>query len=110
MLGYRALKLKVDEQSGPAEVARIRREMLAIKERGGFAGSLDEFFEALTWRQLGLHSKRIVLLNTEGYWDPLAGLVDHVISEGFADASLRDYISIAPDVAALETTLRAALS
>jgi uncharacterized protein (TIGR00730 family) len=76
----------------------------------GGAGSLDEFFEALTWRQLGLHSKRIVLLNTEGYWDPLAGLVDHVISEGFADASLRDYISIAPDVAALETTLRAALS
>jgi uncharacterized protein (TIGR00730 family) len=52
----------------------------------GGAGSLDEFFEALTWRQLGLHSKRIVLLNTEGYWDPLTGLVDHVISEGFADA------------------------
>ena len=76
----------------------------------GGAGSLDEFFEALTWRQLGLHSKRIVLLNTEDYWDPLAGLVDHVISEGFADASLHDYISIAPDVAALETTLRAALS
>ena len=76
----------------------------------GGAGSLDEFFEALTWRQLGLHSKRIVLLNSEGYWDPLAGLVDHVIDEGFADASLKDYISIAPDVAALETTLRAALS
>jgi len=38
----------------------------------GGAGSLDEFFEALTWRQLGLHEKPIVLLNTNGYWDPLA--------------------------------------
>ena len=45
----------------------------------GGAGSLDEFFEALTWRQLGLHEKPIVLLNTNGYWDPLAGLIDHVI-------------------------------
>jgi uncharacterized protein (TIGR00730 family) len=76
----------------------------------GGAGSLDEFFEALTWRQLGLHDKPIVLLNVDGFWDPLSGLLDHVVAQGFADASLLDYISTVPDVAALETTLRSALS
>jgi uncharacterized protein (TIGR00730 family) len=76
----------------------------------GGAGSLDEFFEALTWRQLGLHEKPIILLNVDGYWDPLSNLMDHIVAQGFADASLLDYISTVPDVAALETTLRAALS
>jgi len=61
----------------------------------GGAGSLDEFFEVLTWRQLGLHAKPIVLLNVAGYWDPLIGLVDHVIAQGFADASLAGFFSIA---------------
>ena len=59
---------------------------------------------------VGSGDNAFMMVGAEGYWDPLAGLVDHVISEGFADASLRDYISIDPDVAALETTLRAALS
>ncbi|MDG1116978.1 MAG: TIGR00730 family Rossman fold protein, partial [Flavimaricola sp.] len=40
----------------------------AIVMLAGGAGSLDEFFEVLTWRQLGLHDKPVVLLNTEGYW------------------------------------------
>ena len=37
----------------------------------GGAGSLDELFEVLTWRQLGLHEKPIYIVNTNGYWDPL---------------------------------------
>ena len=61
----------------------------------GGAGSLDEFFEVLTWAQLGLHAKRIVLLDTEGYWGPLLALIDHVIAEGFADASLRALFEVA---------------
>ena len=54
-------------------------------------------FEVLTWRQLGLHEKPMVLVNTHGYWDPLIALVDHVIESGFADANLRDYFTVAPD-------------
>jgi len=76
----------------------------------GGAGSLDEFFEVLTWRQLGLHQKPIFLLDTDGYWQPLLKLMDHVVNEGFADASLLGYISIISDVAALEAALRDALS
>ncbi|GHF44870.1 LOG family protein [Seohaeicola zhoushanensis] len=61
----------------------------------GGAGSLDEFFEVLTWAQLRLHAKPIVILNTEGYWDPLLKLIDHVIDQGFADASLARLIQVA---------------
>jgi uncharacterized protein (TIGR00730 family) len=61
----------------------------------GGAGSLDEFFEVLTWAQLGLHSKPIVLLNVAGYWDPLIGLIGHVIDRGFANPSLRDLFTLA---------------
>ncbi|GAB5431584.1 MAG: TIGR00730 family Rossman fold protein [Epibacterium sp.] len=53
----------------------------------GGMGSLDELFEAITWRQLGLHNKPIVVLNTEGYWEPLRALITHVVEEGFADAA-----------------------
>lgn len=50
----------------------------------GGMGSLDELFEAITWRQLGLHDKPIVILNTKGYWTPLRTLIDHIVQEGFA--------------------------
>lgn len=60
----------------------------------GGAGSLDELFEVLTWRQLGLHDKPILILNTEGYWDPLLTLVDHVIAQGFADPSLGGFLTV----------------
>jgi uncharacterized protein (TIGR00730 family) len=76
----------------------------------GGAGSLDEFFEVLTWAQIGLHGKPIFLLDVGGYWQPLLALIDHVIAEGFADASLRGHFTVAPDVAGLETALLARLA
>lgn len=75
----------------------------------GGAGSLDEFFEVLTWAQIGLHEKPIFLLDTEGYWQPLRALIDHVIAEGFASPDLRALFTAVPDVAAAEAALRAAL-
>ena len=81
----------------------------AIVVMPGGAGSLDEFFEVLTWRQLGLHKKPILLLNTNGYWDPLIHLVNHVIDQGFAEASLLDFVQPVADVdealAALDNAL-----
>ncbi|NHB78347.1 TIGR00730 family Rossman fold protein [Rhodobacter calidifons] len=75
----------------------------------GGAGSLDEFFEVLTWAQIGLHGKPILLLDVAGYWQPLVGLIDHVIAEGFADVSLKRHFRVVPDVAALEAALAEAL-
>jgi uncharacterized protein (TIGR00730 family) len=79
----------------------------AIVVLPGGAGSLDEFFEVLTWAQIGLHRKPIFLLDVAGYWQPLLALLDHMIAHGFADASLRALFRSLPDVAALETTLAA---
>ncbi len=78
----------------------------AIVVLPGGAGSLDEFFEVLTWRQIGLHEKPIFLLDTAGYWGPLIQVIDHVIAGGFADASLRGFVQVFEDpgplIAALE--------
>lgn len=71
----------------------------------GGAGSLDEFFEVLTWRQIGLHDKPIFLLNTEGYWDPLIQLLKHTISEGFAEDTILSFVTVVSDVDALEAAL-----
>ncbi len=49
----------------------------------GGLGTLDETFEILTWKQLNLHDKPIVLLNSDGYWDHFVHLVEHQVREGF---------------------------
>ena len=76
----------------------------------GGAGSLDEFFEVLTWAQLGLHSRPIIVANIEGYWQPMLTMVDHVIASGFADASLRSLFCVTHTVDEIETLLRSALN
>ena len=76
----------------------------------GGAGSLDELMEALTWRQLGLHEKPIFLVNTDSYWDPLMQLMSHIVTRGFADASLLDYVELLPDTPATLSALKRAFS
>ncbi|WP_372885871.1 TIGR00730 family Rossman fold protein [Shimia sp.] len=82
----------------------------AIVVLPGGAGSLDEFFEVLTWRQLGLHDKPIYLVSIEAYWAPLMALVRHVIDQGFADDSLLDFVQVVGDVETLEAALVADFS
>ena len=76
----------------------------------GGAGSLDEFFEALTWRQLGLHDKPIVLMDVSGYWGPLKALLDSIVTHGFASESLLDFVQSGADTAEVMSLLRRALS
>ena len=66
----------------------------------GGAGSLDEFFEVLTWRQLGKHAKPIVVINTDGYWDKLVALIEHIVEQDFASASLLEFFTVVGDVPA----------
>ncbi len=80
----------------------------AIAVLPGGAGSLDELFEAVTWRQIGLHTKPIFLLNTDGYWTPLLSMIRQIIAEGFAEPELGDYVVTVPDVPSLQAGLRAA--
>lgn len=81
----------------------------AIVVLPGGAGTLDEFFEVVTWAQIGLHRKPVVLVDQNGFWQPLLGLIGHVIDQGFAPAMLRDLVTVVPDVAMLEVALAAHL-
>jgi uncharacterized protein (TIGR00730 family) len=72
----------------------------------GGPGSLDELFEALTWRQLGLHDKPIVVVNVGGYWDKLRALLEQVVEQGFADQSLSSFVTWVEDADAAIATLR----
>jgi uncharacterized protein (TIGR00730 family) len=60
---------------------------------GGF-GTMDEMFEIITWKQLRFHEKPIVILNNEGYWDPLVTLMENIINNGFARPETRDLYSV----------------
>ena len=68
----------------------FRRKRIMIDRSDGFVilpggfGTLDEFFEVLTWKQLGLHDKPVVVLDSGGFWTPLLGLLDHLRVEEFA--------------------------
>jgi uncharacterized protein (TIGR00730 family) len=71
----------------------------------GGIGTLDETFESLTWRQLGLHDKPIFLVDVAGYWQPLAELLDHIVGHGFAAPLVPRLIEIVPDVVGLMVAL-----
>ena len=64
----------------------------------GGLGTLDEAFEMLTWRQLRLHDKPIILIDIDGYWQPLLKLIDHVIEQGFATAASRRLFTVVSEV------------
>ena len=49
----------------------------------GGIGTMEEFFEVLSWAQLGIHAKPCGLLNVSGYYDPLIQFLDHAVSEDF---------------------------
>ena len=66
---------------------------------GGF-GTLEEFLEVLTLRQLGYHNKPIALVNTSGFYDPLLALFEHFYEARFAHEHNRTLYHVAPDPAA----------
>ncbi len=71
---------------------------------GGY-GTLEEFFEVLTWAQIGLHRKPIGLLNARGYYDPLLEMIEHVRAEGFIYAEHTGLFSAAEQPEALLAAL-----
>jgi uncharacterized protein (TIGR00730 family) len=64
---------------------------------GGF-GTLEEFFEILTWGQLGLHRKPVGLLNVNGFYDPLNILAKTMVEKGFLREANRKMLLISDDI------------
>ncbi|NTW53122.1 MAG: TIGR00730 family Rossman fold protein [Chlorobiaceae bacterium] len=76
---------------------------------GGF-GTLDELMEILTWKHLGHHSKPIILLNTNGFWEQLLLFFERIAAEGMVGADYRAYFQVcrnAEEILGLIDTLNA---
>ncbi len=76
------------------ESMHIRKQMMfersdAFVVLPGGIGTLDETFEMITWRQLRLHDRPVVVVDVAGYWQPYAQMIDHIIGQGFAGAEIR---------------------
>lgn len=79
-------------------MADIARGFVALP---GGVGTLDELFEILAWAQLSIHDHPIGLLNTDGFYDPLLALLDHMEREGFLRISPGDALVVDADPASL---------
>jgi uncharacterized protein (TIGR00730 family) len=63
----------------------------------GGIGTMEEFFEVLSWAQLGLHDKPCGLLNVSGYYDPLIQFLDHAVNDDFIKARHRALMLVDED-------------
>jgi uncharacterized protein (TIGR00730 family) len=73
----------------------------------GGIGTLEEVIEMLSWSQLGLHRKPIGLLDVDGFWGPLVGLLDHMTAEKFVGLDHRRLLLSSDDPIALLDAMEA---
>jgi len=71
---------------------------------GGF-GTMDEMFEIITWKQLKLHNKPIIIFNHHGYWNHLVALMDNIIAKRFAKSEVATYYKVVDDLPSLMEAL-----
>jgi hypothetical protein len=90
-----------------ARKARMTAESDAFIALPGGFGTLDELFEALTWAQLGLHTRPLGLLNVDGFWDPLVATVERQVAAGFVTPADRARLSVESEPDALLDALGA---
>jgi uncharacterized protein (TIGR00730 family) len=64
---------------------------------GGF-GTLEEFFEMLTWAQLGLHKKPVAILNVGGFYDSLISLVQTMVDKGFLKKANQEMLLVSDNI------------
>lgn len=80
-----------------------RKQLMAEKSDAiiclpGGVGTWEEFFESLTWNQLGLQSKPIIILNIENYYSTLKDFVEHAVHEGFLPRSTSNELIFANSI------------
>ncbi len=95
-LGVQSMVVVDDMHARKREM--IQRSDAFVVLPGGL-GTLDESFEVLTWKRLGLHAKPVIIVNVAGYWTPLLTLLDHMIDAGFAHPFDRSNHVVVRDVA-----------
>ena len=82
-VGHRGVTEMIVVDSMHARKRRMAEISDAFCALPGGLGTLDETFEIITWKQLGLHDKPVVLVNLDGFWDPLLALLAHQLEAGY---------------------------
>lgn len=100
--GCTELRIVDSMHTRKAMMAELSDAFLAMP---GGVGTFEEFFEAITWTQLGLHKKACGLLNVAGFYTPLAVFIDQAVSEGFIRPIHRTAIVVDDDPVRLLDTL-----
>lgn len=90
--GLTSLELVGTMHERKARINELSDVLLALP---GGHGTLDELMEAVTWAQIGLHSKPCILVNTIGYWDGLLRFLDFTVTAGFVKAKDRALLRVA---------------
>ena len=97
-LGVSDLRVVGSLHQRKATMAELSDAFIALP---GGLGTLEELFEVYTWSQLGLHAKPCALLNVAGYFDALAGFLDHAVAERFVTQHHRETLIVEEDPRAL---------
>lgn len=100
--GITDLRIVDSMHSRKAMMADLADAFIAMP---GGVGTFEEFFEAITWTQLGLHLKPCALLNSAGFYSPLAAFIDQAVTEGFIKPVHRAAIVVDDDPERLLNTL-----
>lgn len=93
------------------ETMHTRKQIMAEKSDAVIAlpggwGTLDELFEILTWRQLGLHKMPIGVLNTNGFYDDLLKMLEKMVSEGFLKEANLKFLIVDDNIESLLEKLK----
>ena len=97
----------VDTMHQRKQIMYQRSDVFVIMP-GGF-GTMDEMFEILTWKQLQLHDKPIIICNIDGYWDHLVALMNNIVATGFAAPVVATYYQVVDSVEALLEAIEVAV-
>ena len=90
--GLTALEMVPTMHERKARMAVLADAFLVLP--GGY-GTLDELMEAVTWAQLGMHTKPCILINTAGYWNGLLAFLDSTVEAGFLKSENRQLLLVA---------------
>jgi uncharacterized protein (TIGR00730 family) len=102
--GIRNLIVVASMHQRTSQMADLSDGFIALP---GGIGTLEGFFEVLTWGQLGIHTKPSGILNVEGYFNALSEFLDHAVQEGFLTEMHRDAIAVDSDPHRLLDRMRA---
>ena len=91
--GNQALRVNygAERSNNPGTLAHAGDGFMGLP---GGIGTMEEFFEVLSWAQLSLHEKPCGLLNTRGYYDHVVGFLDHAVEEGFLKMKHRSLLIV----------------